>query len=292
MTIRSVVHRPFLSGAIVGCALGLMPGHSKAQEEGPSRQDCLTLHEKAQELRKQSKLLETRKVLRTCSNEACPGLVRGDCVDWLAEVERAIPTVVFEVVLSGHDVPNAKITEGDRPLKETINGTPVELDAGVHQFKAEIPGHSPIETTVVTREGEKARVIRFDFTPPPPITPPLVPGPENGARPVPTSVYVSGALAVATLAAGTTFGVIAFQKRNQLTCSPLCTSSELSPVRTAALLSDIFFGGAIVSVGVATVFLLTRPVVPTKETPKTGVALEATPLVGPGLQGLGLRGSF
>ncbi len=249
MTKRTGKNRwSILAGGLVAGALAPLCAAARpaaAQEAGaPTRQECVSLHEKGQELRKLSKLLQTRKILRTCSNETCPGLIREDCTSWLEELERAMPSLAFEIVLDNKDVTEAKITEGDKILTESISGMAYEMDPGVHKFKTEIPGHDPIETTVVVREGEKNRVIRVDFTPPP-VPGALLPPKPTGPRPVPATTWVFGGLAVAAAGAGTTFGLLARSKKSDLDklgCSPFCTDSQVSSMKSMALVADISFG--------------------------------------------------
>jgi hypothetical protein len=299
MTTRSIAKRRAVvaAWALAGAASSSSSAHAQeATAPGaPTRLECVTLHEKSQELRKASKLLDARKALRFCSNEACPTLIRKDCTDWLEEVERAMPSVAFEGVLNGKDATNVRVSEGDRVLAESLTGGSYELDPGVHKFQATMEGHPPIDATSVIREGEKNRVIRLDFTPPVVLPPPSFghdAGQPTGPRPVPAAFWVFGAAAVATAGVGTAFGVLALQKRDKLTsCSPFCVSSDTQPVKTLALVADIGFGATVVSAALATYFLVTRPVVPLKEkNEKGGVA--PTAIMGPGLGGLGVRGSF
>jgi hypothetical protein len=206
-----------------------------------------------------------------------------------------MPSLAFEIVLDGKDIADAKITEGNRVVTESISGVAYEMDPGVHKFKAEIPAHDPIETTVVVREGEKNRVIRSDFTPPP-VFPPgggILPPKPTGPRPIPPAAWVFGGVAVVAAGVGTTFGLLARGKKSDLDklgCSPFCTESQVSSMKSMALVADIGFGAAIVSAGVATVLFVTRPVVLPKDKKETG--LEPAAFIGPGYQGVGLRGSF
>jgi hypothetical protein len=124
------------------------------------RERCLAHHEKGQRQRRTASLLEARQTLRACSDENCPSLVRADCIDILADVERAVPSVSFEVVVSGQDIPDAKVTVDGQPAPNA-RGVPYELNPGVHKFRTEVPGKPPIESTEVIREGEKNRVIRL-----------------------------------------------------------------------------------------------------------------------------------
>jgi hypothetical protein len=263
-----------------------------AQQATPSRAECFSLHEKSQLLRNDGKLLNTRQVLRQCSSSSCPSLVVGDCVRWLEEVERQIPTIVFEATYNDKDIVNVKVTEGTSVLAESMTGTPVEFDPGAHKFKAETPEHPSQEGTVVVREGEKARIVRFNFGSP---AQPHAGGPV-GPRPVPAVSYVFGSVAIAALAAGGTFGVLALKKRSDLDaqhCKPLCSDSSISPIKNFALYADISFGVAAVSAGMATILYLSRPVVPLKdEKPPTAGGPRPEAYISPTMLGLGLGGSF
>ncbi len=272
---------------------GIFGSHAVlAQQSTPSRAECFSLHEKSQVMRNDGKLLGTRQVLRQCSSSSCPSLVVGDCVRWLEEVERQIPTVVFEATYNDKDIVNVKVTEGDKVLAESMTGTPVEFDPGAHKLKAETLDHPPpLESTFVVREGEKARVIRFNFG----STAQPHGGGPIGPRPVPATTYVFGGAAIVGAAAGATLGILALKKKSDLDaqhCKPICSDSSISSVKSMALYADIGFGAAVLTAGLATVFYLSRPVVPLKDekVPTPGVKPEA--YISPTLLGLGLGGSF
>jgi hypothetical protein len=267
-----------------------------AQQNPKSRAECFSLHEKAQVLRNDSKLLTARQVLRQCSVPTCPTLITTDCVRWLEEVEHQVPSVVFEALDGESDVVNVKVTEGTTVLAEAMTGSAVELDPGAHKFKAESPDRPTQEATFVLREGEKARVIRINFSVAPP---PRLPGDlePKGPRPIPKSAVVFGAIGVLAAGAGATFGVLALKKRSDvdaLKCKPNCNDTDVRPVKNFALIADVAFGVAILNAGIATILYLGRPVVvPVKEEkekqasgPRPGAFITPTSM------GLGLEGSF
>jgi hypothetical protein len=267
----------------------LLPAGAGAQNPPPpTRDECFSLHENGQVLRKKAALLESRQALRRCSDEVCPALVREDCVALLADVERGVPTVVFEVVVDGQEQANPRVFEGGQLLTDGLRGVPHVLNPGVHKFRAEVPARPPIESTEVIREGEQNRVIRLEYTTPAAAV--VVREQPTGPRPIPAVTWVFSGLSVAALAAGSAFGALALSKRSQLTCQPLCTDAELSPTRTMSQVADASFGGAIVFAGLASYFFFTRPVVPTPGEQRLEV--KATAFVGPGYEGVGVQGSF
>jgi hypothetical protein len=276
------------SGALV--VVALIPAGARADKTPPTRQECLTLHEKAQVLRKSASLLDARQVLRACADEACPALVREDCVELLGEVERLVPSVTFEVVVEGQDVTNAKVFDGDQLLTDGLNGVPHALNPGVHKFRAEVPGKPPLDLTEVVREGEQNRVIRLEYQAPQQHAQALPPAEPVERRPVPATAWVFGGLSVLAVGAGAVLGEIALSKRSQLTCSPFCTDADVTPVKTLSIAADASFGGAVVFAGLATVFFLTRPTL--SLAPEKKPTVQPTAIILPGFQGFGLQGSF
>jgi hypothetical protein len=266
-----------------------MPAGARADKSPPSREECLGLHEKAQMLRKSGSLLDARQVLRACSDDACPALVREDCVELLGEVERLVPSVTFEVVVDGQDVASAKVFDGDQLVTDGMTGVPHPLNPGVHKFRAEVPGKPPLHLTEVVREGEQNRVIRLEYQAPQQRASTL-PQEPTFSRPVPATTWVFGGLSILAVGAGAVFGEMALSKRSQLTCSPLCTDSDVNPVKTMSLIADASFGGAVVFGSLASVFFFTRPTV--SSMPEKKATVQPTAFIAPGFQGLGLQGSF
>ena len=271
------------------------PPAAQAQQGAASRAECLGSHEKAQSLRLESKLIAARQSLRQCSSAACPSFVAADCVRWLEEVERLIPTVVFEAVADDKDVVNVKLTEGDRTIAESITGTPIEFDPGAHKFRAQTPGRLTQEGTYILREGEKGRVVRVAWNSP--ARAGGAPAEPTGPRPIPPATFLFGSAAVLAGGVGAGLGVLALKKRSEvdaLHCKPVCTDAQVKPVKNFALFADVAFGVAAVSAGLATVFYITRPIVQQKDNdekpPGPGVKPEA--FVSPNQVGFGLEGSF
>src|ERR1700733_10293046 len=56
---------------------------------------CLDAASKGQRFRDTHKLVEAREQLRVCAAAQCPAVVQSDCANWLADVEKALPSVVL-----------------------------------------------------------------------------------------------------------------------------------------------------------------------------------------------------
>ena len=136
-------------------ALGvLVPCYARAAE--PNKLECIAANGSAQDLRRAGKLREAREKLAVCVSESCPGPVREDCAQRLAEVDQAMPSIVFEAKDgAGNDVASVTVTmDGQRVDKP---GMPVQADPGEHRFVFEAEGMPRTEKTIVVREGERER---------------------------------------------------------------------------------------------------------------------------------------
>ena len=123
-----------------------------------TKDQCIDANGKGQELRREGKLSEARDQLRACANAACPAMVRDDCTKRLDELERAQPTIAFEVKdASGADVSAVKVTVDGKLLAAKLDGTMLPVDIGEHLFAFEVPGKPPLTRALVLTEGEKGR---------------------------------------------------------------------------------------------------------------------------------------
>src|SRR4051812_549132 len=72
---------------------------SSAPEAAPvdARAKCVAAHEEAQIARMRDSLLKARTAALSCSQAECPALLRTDCVQWFAELDRQVPSLVLSV---------------------------------------------------------------------------------------------------------------------------------------------------------------------------------------------------
>jgi hypothetical protein len=93
-------------------------------------------NEAAQTLRQSGKLDAARQQLRACVAAACPAVLRDDCAQRLDELQRAQPTVVFDVKdAAGHDVATVRVSVDGRLVAERVDGTAMPLDPGEHEVR-------------------------------------------------------------------------------------------------------------------------------------------------------------
>lgn len=247
-----------------------------APAEPPSKQACFEGHARSQELRLDGSLIEARAKLRVCSDLSCPAMLRTDCADWLAQIEQAIPTVVFLAERDNDDVVDVRVSADGKPLTQKLDGEAFEFNPGAHRFKFELAGFPAIEQTVVLRQMEKRRAIRVEFRTPQPAvqTPPAPPNsaapapgagsaPANGPRPIPALTYVFGGIALVAAGAGAYLGLdaMATHREREESCAPNCPAGVVDDLKTQLLLADILGGAAIASGTLSAIFFFARPVV-------------------------------
>jgi hypothetical protein len=269
------VRRGWSLGLRIACwMLGASSARAYAGEPAPvaaevSKLACLQRHEDAQLARKQGQLLAARSALLACSRAACPDAVRADCVDWLEEVNRSIPSVVVTARDRGADVADVKVFMDGELVAARLTGGALEADPGEHHFRFELARGPVVERTVLLGEGARNRPIDLEFAPPPvaamqaapPLLPPSSPPPWSFANhPLKRSDYLFGGVALAGLATAAVLGIWASHERSELegSCGPFCTAAEVSPLRTKLVIADVALGTAVAALAVGAYRYFTR----------------------------------
>jgi hypothetical protein len=258
---------------------------------------CAQAYERAQDEKTTGQLKAAIEHLKRCVDAKCAKFIRKDCVQWMQDAKRALPTVVFSIREGGDEITDVEILCDDKMLIRMLDGKPIPVDPGLHDFTFNVPGLVPAERQVLIKEGERNRIIKVELgtperiAPPPPLPPPAIaavaapspppsppPSPSSNAEPtlsakpnpplaessppslahaLPYGLAGVGALGVAGFAVFASFG--ASQKGDlERSCSPFCQTGQVDSAKTKYVLADTCLGVGLVSLGVATYLLVKR----------------------------------
>jgi hypothetical protein len=212
---------------------------------------CLDAAAKGQRFKDTHKLVEAREQLRVCAAAACPAVVQSDCANWLAEVEKALPTVVVTAKSgAGADLVDVTVTVDGQPIVSKLDGQAIPMNAGPHTFHFE-GADGTLDQQVVVTEGEKSQKVAIVLGAPPP-------APDTGGSSTWKTVgWVLGGVGVAGLGVGTVAGIIAMGDKNNAGCnsSNVCNQGTTGAIKSTALISDIGWiaGGVLLAGGAALV---------------------------------------
>jgi hypothetical protein len=222
----------------------------------PTKDECINANESAQTLRMAGKLRDARDNLTLCVSESCPEVLRRDCAERLNEVQKALPTVVFEIrTAGGDDLSAVRVQMDGAPLAAKLDGTATVVDPGPHAFTFQAAGFAAVAQPILVREGDKARIVSVVM---------------RSNRPQRTSAtrvlsFATLGVGVAGIAVGSVFGILALDDKAWLddNCKGhACQSSAQSHIRdlhTNAVASEIGFGvGVLGVVAGAVLFLVSR----------------------------------
>ncbi len=283
---------------------GLLAPATTAAAADATKAECIAASENAQDLRHAGKLRESRTRATVCIEASCPGLVREDCARLVDELDKAMPTIVFEVKDSaGNDVSPVRVTMDGQPLTDQLGGTPMPVDPGGHRFVFEADFLPSTEKTMVLREGEKNRHEQI-------VLGGVAVASASSQEASPTKAastdgssqrtigLVLGGAGVAGVVVGSIFGLVASSawSSSQSECaSPTNCPSHAKAVTdhdsatSAGTISTIGFlaGGALLGTGAVLFFTA-----PSKHESSSAAHLEIAPRIGSESGGLMLRGRF
>jgi hypothetical protein len=272
-----------------------------------SKDQCVDLNSSAQKLRAAGSFSAARDALRTCGDPTCPRMVRDDCVRRTDELDRAQPTIVFDVKDdAGNDLGAVHVTIDGKPLADKLTGTALRVDPGQHTFGFAVEGKTPVTRSFLVKEGEKDRRERIVM-----ISAQAAPSPAPdaeapaGAAPEPAAPWstrkivglVVGGVGVAGLVTGGVFGLLAASANSAqksacaspTSCNnPSGAESDHSTLETDGTVSTVAFiaGGVLVAAGAVIFFTAANA------SPPAASGLVVEPTFGRSGGGLSVRAAF
>ncbi len=247
--------RSFLAGALL--ALGLLTASPMVHAEDVASV-CVADAEVGQRLRDEARFIESRARFIRCSAEACPGVVRRECVQWLADVDQRMPSIVIATRDgSSKDVIGAAIVLDGKPLGASVVGREIPVDPGPHRLDATLAGHRRGVESVVVREREQGRRVVLVLPSDRPAVRAVPP-----RRSVPVLSWVLGGVAIA---GGAGFGIFWSRSLDEVSdlrasCAPYCTQDQIDDARFPANIARISAAIGITAAAFAVaVYFLTPP---------------------------------
>ncbi|MDB4935273.1 MAG: uncharacterized protein JWP87_2245 [Labilithrix sp.] len=273
--MRRLTERLASLAAFALVAMVAVPAAAAPKGSGAAKAACLAAHEEAQSLRTQKKPHAAREKLIACARVECPTVVRKECGEQLAIVEKDAPTVALEARDdSGMAETAVTVSIDGKRVADGLTGAAVDVEPGEHVFRFERGDGKAIEQHVLVVEGEKNRKVVADFATLAP-KPPVHDGPPargtDEPKKIPVLAYVAGGVAIAAIGSFTFFALSGKGAEKDLvsSCSPNCTDDALSPVKRDYLIADVSLVIGVVAAAAAVILALPA----LTDSPKTSASI-------------------
>ena len=221
---------------------------SEKKELEAKKQMCVASLDKAQSLQTSHKLVEARESYLSCSNSACPDLVREDCAKSLATVDGTLPSAVFSAQAESGDITDVRVLVDGNLVSEKLDGKALSLDPGEHTARFIKVGRLPLEVKFVAREGEKNHAVLASFATP---AKPELPKKQEGAKHTPILPILLGGVGLAAVGGGFAFRLSADADGRDLrdSCAPACSGSARDSLSNKLVMSNVSFaaGGVLLA---------------------------------------------
>jgi hypothetical protein len=220
-----------------------------------SARACIDAHAAGQVERDAGRMLSAKAQFASCTAEACPAMIRRECVALGESVLAMTPSVVLVAEDGeGRAVEGARATIDGKLAIPRLDGRPMDLDPGPHRFELTLLDGRNQTLTATLSSGEKYRRIVAKFSPPPEAPPEIASGP--GRNPL---AYVFAGVGVAALGAWGYYALDGRNKQNELEqCAPHCQHSDVDAMRKSYAIADVLLGVSLVSLGTGTFLFFRR----------------------------------
>jgi hypothetical protein len=273
-----VSNRRWQVSMVLALAVSLA-GRAFAQSNGaPTKalQECARAYENSQEYRGTGAIFGARMELARCLRDDCPAFIRSDCSRWSKEIEAQQPTVIFSAKRGRQELTDVRVSTGERVLVERLTDRAVELDPGEYDFRFETADGGLVVLHALIQAGNKDRLVQVEFAPSAQAHTAAAEPPASAEAPAEPAEKRSAAapaagprvlpwllLAVGAASLGTSTGLAVSGRNEELhlreTCSPTCTDTQVQPVRSKYLLSNISLGVGLISLSAAAYLFLRHP---------------------------------
>jgi hypothetical protein len=228
------------------CFAVLLQSSVTSAAEDTAAQACVNTHEQAWDLRNRGKLRDARAHFADCAKPECPKTLRDDCTALADELATKVPTVVLSARDAHGALVDVRVSVDGEPFLRRLDDAGHELDPGPHAIRFEIAGAPAQEKHITLSAGAHRVPVSVEWHAPP-------------AQPqtIPTAAWVFGGVGVAALSAWAYFALSGRSDEKDLeACKPTCSRADSDAVHRKYVLADVSLAVAVVSLGVATYFVL------------------------------------
>jgi len=256
--------------AAVVAVCGFLPHQAQAQsapadaEEGAkiSKIECAQAFEQSQRLRNSFRYLEASAEALRCASLQCGAALSEECGRLYSDLQAATPSIVLAArTQDGKELDNVIVSIDGGARSAMVDGTPLLLDPGNHEFTFTADGFEPLKQAAVISAGERYRRVVGVLTKPESAAA-STPSPaqdRRGSRTIPIASYALGGVAVAGFAGFVGFRIAGANDYEALsdTCKPTCAQSSIDAARQKYVLSYVGLAvGAAAGIAAVTVYLL------------------------------------
>lgn len=267
---------PTLVAAAVAASISL-PASVRAEEGAAapttsaaiSKAECAQAFEQSQVLRNSFKYLAASAQALRCASLECGPALSEECNRIYGELQAATPSIVLAARTEGggelREV-SVRIDGGARHVP--LDGTPLLLDPGNHEFRFSAPGFDSLAQQVVILAGERFRpiigVLKKTAHGATRESLPNTTSPQR--RRTPLLGYALGGVGVLGFAGFVGFRVAGAAQYDDLahSCKPVCTRDAVDSVRQKYALSYVALGLGAAASATAVTLYLTAPSEPTR----------------------------
>ena len=224
--------------------------------EASTVQGCVDAATQTQSLRDESKLVAARSQAMICAVDACPGIVRRKCREWLGQIDASIPTLTIRAEnAQKQDLIDVTIEVDGKAVAERLDGLPIRVDPGPHHVIGRTKD-AVAQRDVLVAQGEKGRSVVLEFgngsgpgvapdetgrVPAPPSNPPDGPMTPKASGPPLWPALAGGAVAAGALVTFAVLDASAWTDYNNLKgqCGNACPSSSVGSAQTKSDFAEV-----------------------------------------------------
>jgi hypothetical protein len=263
----------FIAAAIAAACVSLsVPAWADAGAPARiSKAECEKAFEQSQRMRNTFHYVEASSEALICAASECGAVLSDECGKLYGETLAATPSVVVGArTADGSELRDVSITLDGSEQPVPVDGAPLLLNPGNHEFSFSAVGFEPTKLSVVILAGERLRPIIGVFKrdeAPAPSTIPNAPAPEsrsavasNDRGGPPLASYILGGIGLAGFGGFVGFRLAGAHDYDALSrdCKPTCSQSSVAAARQKYVLSyvGLAIGGA-ATIAAVTVYLIT-----------------------------------